>query len=151
MTTAVSSVRHISAELGEFVAEEDINFGHFVTQGTGTTGLVKSTTGDNAIGVAVYDGVRRSVNLADKYVQYDPVRVAPPGSIVPVRLKKTAASGTAEVNPAGTHCKLTTVGQLLKETSGTRTATSVCKLLEDASYLSTEAAGTEKVVEAVVL
>lgn len=124
-----------SSELGVVnqasgAAEEAILFHRAVKQGTSAPQCALCGAADLFWGVASPDATKSS------YAQYDPVQIVTEGEVI-IALQKVAADGVAEINPAGTHLKRAASGLFQKETSGTRTATSVARLVEDGSFAAT--------------
>jgi len=154
MATDLQVAKRIVALDSEHAAEGDLAFGLVVKQGSAAKQVVVATgTSDVPIGVTVYDAVKATKNGADKYVQYDPVRVATRGSgnSVPVQVKKVIAASTGEQLDKGFAMKMVAGGYVSLETNGVKTATSICILDEAYTFPSTDAAGTIKVLMAVVI
>ena len=125
-------------------AEEAIAFHRAVKQGTSATQCALCGAADLFWGVAEPDATK------DSYAQYDVVRIVTEGEVI-IALAKVAAETVAEDNPAGTHLKRASNGLFEKETAGTRTATSVARLVEDGSFPAADVAGTVNYFRAKLL
>lgn len=127
--------------LSGFVVESgnEVRFHRLVKRGTNAQEVVECGAGDNHIGVSLPD----SRYPDEKYEEDTPVPLAGSGKTAQVIVIKTAASGTSETWEEGSNLKTAADGKVEGESSGTRTAVSVGRLLEEVEFASGDAAGTE--------